>query len=299
MNVKRAYVHIGAHKTASSYLQDHLRKNRKALRSEDISVMFTTGEFESNFMPSYKSMIWESIESSKFDMSAPSSQTAIEVLGGVVRGVKTGSFVFSDERLLGPMLGYTKSLYPGAEYAAKFLSTVLADIEVVIVLYIRNQSEFIESAFLQHFRENGPKKDFSAFLAEIEIEGLSWLPVVRSFVDAFGAESLVVRSYEDINRGEQEFVNRFFETFTTLRDIVAQDVVVNPRFSLKAMEVFELAFPLLSSAEAHRFQGYLKQAFPVGEYAPPTLLSQEVKRKIDRLYSDQNIAILGKDSERV
>ena len=292
----KGYIHAGAHKTASSFLQDNLRLNSKRLKSSDnLSVFLNSGVFHDKFLPNYKALINNSIAAGKLLIESPEYIQAYETLNELVTRKIVKKFIFSDERILGAMIGYTNTLYPGAEYAAEFLSQVTRKMNIKILLYIRNQADFLESCYLQYYRETGSECSFEDFKERIDFDSLSWKPLVSSFVKFFGDDSVKLISYESSKQGNREFVKTFFNSFSSLEDFEVKESIVNPRFSQKAMSIFGVVKPLMTQEEAFKFQSLLKELFPVGEkYPSPTLFTKEEKNKILEQYNDENIELLEK-----
>lgn len=291
--MRKGILHIGAHKTASTLLQKHIRLNKKLLRNEGYSVYFNTGEFEENFKSAYYDMLDDALQCGELSEDNMAYQNASDAIDSYILSVlkRQGSsdFVFSDERLLGRGLGFTNQLYPAAKFAAEFLKHKFSDIEdVQVVLYVRNQVDFVESSCLQYVRECGSD---SGLISRLDISSLSWRNVIEPFESAFGAENIHVLNYDDIRFGVGDYIKKFFRLFLKcdLSSLIIDEEVVNARFSSKAMDVYCASYPYLSKQEAFKFQLILKDLFPVGDsrYQQVAYLPEEMRVKISEMYRDE------------
>lgn len=291
---KNGFFHVGAHKTASSYLQNHLRKYRSELAKQDIAVLFNTGEFGKDFYKPYRRTISDAESTGSIDLNSSPCKKAQDAIITAFDNIKANNFIFSDERLLGPMIGYTNVLYPSVKYAAQFIKEISRNCaNVEIILYIRSQVEFLESTYLQYVRENPGKMSVVEFKKAVDFNRLSWRPIVEAFAEQFEPQKVHVRAYEGIIVDAEAFVSGFFDIFSDIENISADEQKVNPKFSAKARDVFERAASVLDQQEAFKLQRVLKELFPVGDtYPAPEIFTTDEKGHLLSLYSSDTTQLL-------
>ncbi|MDZ7833003.1 MAG: hypothetical protein U5L07_14745 [Desulfobacterales bacterium] len=264
--------------------------NKKRLGEENIRILLAKENYKEDFLKPYNRMLHKSYQVGRLVVEDADCIEAEIALKSRIMALKNNNFIYSDERLLGSILGYTSTLYPKARYASEFLRKLLFDLnyETTIILYIRNQDELVESSYLQYFREQGPKHDFESFYQGLKLERLSWRNVVDPFVSDFSEDCVIIKNYGLIRENLDYFIQDFFQIFSDLKDIKLYEKTINPSFSVKAMEIYGIVFPYLTSQERNKFQKVLKESFPLDEYPAPFLLTSEQRESLISRYNKEN-----------
>ncbi len=293
-NANKLVIHIGAHKTASSLLQGILRKNMNALAGQGLSALVDSvpikATYRMNFVPRYRRLIWQAAENDGFTGQNEELDTLSQMIRHLVDELPYSKRVVSDERLLGPMPGYTNTLYPGAAYAAEFIERTFGDLSPSILLYIRDQAQYIESVYLQYFRETGRRGTFQDFFQTLDLDQFSWRRVVAPFTDRFGPDRVKIRSYDQDVR-EDILVPAFLSEIGYSGNLPFDRKRVNARFSEKAMEIYGKAYPHLDGQDRFKLQHQLKACFPVGRYPAPVLLRDEQKAMLMERFGEENLVM--------
>jgi hypothetical protein len=144
------------------------------------------------------------------------------------------------------------------------------------VYYIRDQADFIESYYLQTIHEGG-WKSFDGYLKSLGRHGFSWLPVYESLCVAFGAENVVLKSFEhDISQGQPAFLRSFLqsaidENLNHFGDFEYR-AARNPSIGDRGLELARGINPLLKTTmERKIFRRFMQENFSNRMYPRPVL----------------------------
>lgn len=196
---KRFHLHLGAHKTGTTYTQTALRINREKLRQARVIYWddhytrrsltpFLTGLSRRKGAVSPE-MCRERIEA---ELRSPDIASARKV-------------VISDENLL----GYIKNIVMKKGY--RWLVRRLIPIreafggDVKVYLTIRNYAEFISSMYCELVTTK-PYFPFQRIRHGRFVSGLSWVKVYGDLVKVFGEENVVVFEYEKFFKQPDKFL---------------------------------------------------------------------------------------------
>jgi hypothetical protein len=277
---KDVVYHLGAHKTASSLLQKFMRDNPDVLRRHRL-VYLPRGEMN------------ECVGWGKRLLNRPEDLESR--IGERLSGPRSRTLVTSHENTLGPPFktGATH-LYPrGPEIAAR-LATALRHWPSRVVLYIRPQDEFVESYYLQRIHQ-GHTLSFAEWLEELDLDRLSWRPVVDALVTHFGAERVEVVDFGLIHRGQNEFVADFFRRVDPgIRVEPDYKPVRNASISAKGLRIALTANKRLrSDRERKALRKFLQTHFSNRSYPRPVLFSEDQKRQLREAYAREYEELTG------
>lgn len=272
--------HLGAHKTGSSLLQKFMRDNPEELRRRRI-VYLPRGEMNDHVGWGKKLLRHpEQLES-----------RIAEALGG--RWYRT--LVTSHENTLGPPFkAGAAHLYPrGPEIVAQ-LARALERWPSRVVLYIRPQDEFVESYYLQRIHQ-GHCLSFAEWLEELDLDGLSWRPVVDALVASFGADRVEVVDFGLIQRGQNEFIADFFRRVDPDARLEPDyKPVRNASISDKGLRIALAANKhLRSDWERKALRKFLQAHFSNRSYPRPVLFTEEQKREVRAKYAREYEELTG------
>lgn len=292
---QKLYVHLGVHKTASSLLQKHLRMNSRVLERLGVSYVNLQGTSTREQLMKKLQILFKISSKTDNYLKTDEFRDFTEFLPKLIINRDSDTYIISDERIMGSMLGYTRVLYPFAPVVAKAFCAAFQDLfDLRFLIYIRNHDTFIESAYLQYLREGHfikPKE----YLARIDLLGLSWKSVVDSFSNEVGEEKVFLRTYEYINTGVKSFVYDYLNIFKKIdQDLKIKGAVINPKFSAKAMEMFIANAPEMNKKERHNYQIELKKNYPEPQYQRANILSIEEREKFKSLYFAEHISLCKK-----
>ena len=269
----RVVLHVGAHKTGSSLVQKFLRDNRKALSAGGIHYVPRS---DMNTLVGWGKALHESPE----------------LLRGRLADVTSGHRVVlaSHENTLGrPFVKGTPGLYPDGPRNAKELGQILDGFDYTVVVYIRPQADFVESYYLQSLHEGGTQTFAQWVDAMIDVEALSWRPLIDALEESLGPDRVVVKDFREIHHGQEEFLRRFFAAIDVdPRISLSYAPVRNPSISEKGMQMALAVNPLLSSPKQRKaVRVFLQKHFSNRRYPRPTLFSDDERRQLSQLYDEE------------
>jgi hypothetical protein len=189
--LSKAFLHLGAHKTATTFIQANLVANRPAFEQRGWRVIY----FQKEAPAAYQQI-------KKFRNGQDLDATANAEIDNYFREVRadTRNIFFSSEVVLGPMsMMRTGTIYPHIKATAARLKANFAGRDVKIGFCIRDFAGYIESSY-NWLVGNGSADTFESYIGNITPEGVSWAHVVDGLTEAFGERNVSIWTYEDFKK---------------------------------------------------------------------------------------------------
>jgi|GEM_PF-3582791 len=194
------YLHIGAHKTGTSSIQQALNANRAKLESMGYIVLSDNKASRGAFH-GFAHAFEESKVSSIIDAIPVIAATRARILLELDR-----NYIISAEAL--------EAL---SSSAIKEVARVLAPHDVRVVVYLRRQEEIIQSKYLQQLKTGGVRCEFEHWFAtnygnadSNNLRTFSYLRMLAKWAEVFGDQSLIVRTFERDRFVKGDLVEDFF-----------------------------------------------------------------------------------------
>lgn len=274
IRTKTVVFHVGAHKTGTSLVQNYLRDNTTVLRRHRMYYIHRSG------MNTYVG--W----GDKL-LAAP------DALADKIRRPFTipwfNVVIASHENTLGrPFAEGGAHLYPRAPEIIPALGQVLRPYRAKVFFSIRPQEQFLESYYLQMIHQGG-YEPFEQWLEGIDLETLSWRPVVDALLATFGPEQVEIVDFREIHRGQQAYVEDFFRRIDRRYTFpVELPDVRNPSISEKGLRLALTANPHLESAEERKLmRKFLQGNFSNVDYPRARLLTDEQQQWLRERYAGE------------
>ena len=233
---------MGIHKTGSTAIQRTLHANPEHLRRAGFDYDWqTTCHFSTTLMG-----------------IAPGDETAPERERGRMATFlgrsATHTFLFSSERYCGNFLtGYSE-----APMIARHLKRIYEAHEVSIVIYLRRQGRFLESAYAQSIRK-GKRWTLDQYAASVDKGAYHGDRLLNAFSDAFGREAIHVRVYEKAQLASGSTVIDFLALLGGTWDASwTTPAFVNQGCSRTGLEIARAVSPWLPPRESEIFYGLLQ-----------------------------------------
>ena len=289
------FVHLGAHKTGSTLLQNILFQNREALVRQ--KVFYQRGPGRHPFFEYYRDHDMAAFQNRCAELGARFQDNA----------ARYRHVLFSSETLFGTsdLAGGTR-LYPNAPWVLDVLSEILHGMEAHFILYTRRQDDFIESTFVNRIQtlatsahldhrallSRSDWASFDSYLQSFDAQTLSWHQLASDIADRFGREALTVRPFESIARGKRHYCEAFLGDFCDpgRLDLTAE-VYENRSFSATAMQAFLTQAPDLAYEDLKPLRLRLQEAYPVPQHPRLRLLSLSQRIAILKALEDSNRAL--------
>jgi hypothetical protein len=276
---KTVVFHVGAHKTGTSLLQKYMRDNVSVLRRNHIHYV-SRGAM--NDLVGWGDELLRD--------PAPLATT----LRRVLRIPWFSVLIMSHENTLGrPLRSGGAHLYPRAPEIIDALGALLAPYRAKLVLSIRPQDQFLESYYLQSIHQ-GRHASFQEWLSRIDLDALSWTPVVDALRATFGPSQVDVIDFRTIKDGQDAYIAQFFERIDPRYSFdMTYTAMSNPSISDKGLRMALAVNPhLRSGPERKLMRTFLQQHFSNVRYPRPVLLTDDDKRALRDRYAAEYEALV-------
>ncbi|MEM6586701.1 MAG: hypothetical protein AAF692_13195 [Pseudomonadota bacterium] len=229
-------LHVGAHKTATTYIQDTLACNRDA--SAGAGVAYWPRE---TVRPLVNAMIRQRKEAPRSTLArakayfSPSENDPVARL----RDLFSGRFdvTISDENLLGEAKdSFEEALYLNARAQLITLKAALPETRLEILVALRSYDAFLSSLYAETLRNGAMIRPEDAKSAQARVAG-EWPRLIAEIRDTFPNARLVVWRYEDFGHLENDILARLSGLDgASLNKRDSAQATLNP--SIKAIETY-------------------------------------------------------------
>ncbi|QFT69594.1 hypothetical protein FIU93_22605 [Labrenzia sp. THAF35] len=190
--IKNAVFHLGAHKTATSSIQQSLRQS--GLRQKGVLVIAKGAANKGRDL--YKEMVNPLIRNSYTaqDIEALSS-AVVDVITALSKRHRCDSVILSDENLGGPMPGLSPLFY---DDGPRILSSILDKLKpeaFTVFLTCRKQDDFLCSCYRQLYHLGKPQL-LEEFLESFHPGRADWNAIADKYVSAIGRDGFRLLPYE-------------------------------------------------------------------------------------------------------
>ena len=246
--MKKLYLHIGAHKAASTTIQKNLIENRELLLERD-GVRFLSRHDLSNssFIEHFKNLSRrKGLQESEYRKSLEVARSSIVE---TVNEFNEEEIFISWEGIFGhSALDIYEGIYTHVERVAESLVYIADKIDIKVLLIVRRQDEFIESCYLQQVKERRTIT-FDEFTDKININNISWYEITK-VLDKYLGEKIKIVPFEYIKDvGTRSFIE-FVLFVLTGREILLDGFSIteksNPSYSQYGVEMALELLPKLN-----------------------------------------------------
>ena len=198
------HLHIGAHKTATTFVQNTLYEvlSRQA---QPVANTLPLSELRAGFSHAFNAAFKEGgapkVAASREELlrtlfaAASGTRPARKAAGA--GGAPAPVLIVSDENLLGALAPIAKGgpLYPEAGARMQALKSVFDGHDLRFFMCVRDYGEYYPSAFAQTFKRM-PGLSFRKFTEAVRSQQRGWLDVVNEVTAVIGQERLSIWTYE-------------------------------------------------------------------------------------------------------
>lgn len=265
---------VGAHKTASSLIQHHFKWRRDhyeqhgltSLNRDEVSAC-TGGSSLTNEPEKLSSVVQARLDEAKCD---------------------TLFYCFED--MFGKPFSSKSKLYGNVSKKAPALAKALGAFDTKIVYMVRPQWEFLESFYLQKVHE-GYFLTFDQFTESIDLDNISWLPLMDCLRETFGETNVSIMDFQTIRQGQDKYIKSLVHNCIT-PDIPMAEVdprIHNSSISDRGLQIALRINPLLKPgwSEVGKVRKFLQANFSNIDEPRPNLLSTTLKQKLMDRYQDE------------
>ena len=244
----RIHLHIGAHKTATTYVQSRLWQEREALGSHGVAIAphADVRRLASNRLDSA-----EALRGAAFGLAARAASRGLRRIIETAGAADT--LIVSDENLAGPIATVEQDcgMYPNVGRRTEALLRGLDGHEATVFLSVRAYPSFFDSVYAYRAgqRRAPPPEEYARQAASPPRD---WLAVVADVVKAAGADRVTVWTFDGFLRAPQPVADALTGT-EGLALFSATDRPRLPSLTSKGLALMDRVSDLLSDGEHARF----------------------------------------------
>jgi hypothetical protein len=194
------HLHIGAHKTATTHLQDILAANRTYLLDRGILYLPRILVRQMGLVQAVNSNY---LKAEKAPALAPS-------LEKIIRLQKPGTkrLIVSEENILGGCIDLLDCLYPTINERLLPWSTIPNQDNITLYISIRNHVDILPSAYSQALRDGSKTLRFDVYLNKWLHDKPSWHTLINEMRSVFPLAKIVVWTFEKYIKENAEIIAR-------------------------------------------------------------------------------------------
>ena len=200
-NMKRKlYIHIGAHKTGTSAIQRTMWLNRSYLAKNNLLY---PGDYDNHYQLAYLLRTFGVDELIRRNDTEDGFHKIMSEVANSTHDVLLSSEGFSE----------------APEFAGQLLESLNAyqlRFDVTIILYVRRQDEWFESAYRQQAKGD-TLSDFNTFFNNreaLKFKACNYYDTAELWAQSFGHENIIVRPYERAQLLNNDLISDFCSTIS-------------------------------------------------------------------------------------
>ncbi|MGA9797268.1 MAG: hypothetical protein WBQ17_17210 [Rhizomicrobium sp.] len=187
----KVFIHVGAHKTATSFLQANLVANAAALERQGWRVI--------DLQKQFKKVRRQVVNVHHERQLGTNGKQRLDSFFEEVRN-DPRDILITYEGFLGGMSLAKGKIYPHHSVPIKMLKESFPGRDIQIGFCIRNFADQAESSYNWRIAKGKTEKRFAKYAKKISVEKLSWLKIIECLSNTFGAENLVLWTFEEFKK---------------------------------------------------------------------------------------------------
>lgn len=256
-SIMKLHVHLGAHKTATTFIQSHLHDQRAVLAEAGIGVV-PIHEIRRDFTASFE---WaHRFDPFWFFLVRPFLRRRLDRLQARHPGEKL--LILSEENIAGLLRlnSMRGGLYPSISARIGVFDGLLTGRDRHYFFAIRNYADHIVSTYLQ-MAMRGRVPSFDVYRRRLGNSDRGWASVISDLARIVGPERVTVWTYERFKDDPAAIIGRLAPgaALETSMDALARDVL--PSLSAKGFRALKALSPMLTAGERQRMAKLLRN-FP-------------------------------------
>jgi hypothetical protein len=283
------HFHVGAHKTATTYLQSCLRENRKNLSRRGIRFidMHKQTEDLKAYRKCLKAALWKKSGPDITQLREATRRLRELVTRRLSGKSQTGLLVLSYENTPGSYDVTGDGIYPHADLGVQHALQAFPECDTTFFFAFRRVDHFLESCYLQMVYTKKETRDFKKYLAHVNIDKLRWMPVIESMESACGKDHLRLWDYGSFFRNEDIFWRYFLDTDDARAILESPARRSNPSLSKTGLYYMRKINGFMRTPDNKTFRLFIKKNFCVTKENPkPTFVDHDLRERLLRQYED-------------
>ena len=294
-------MHVGAPKTATTFLQSSLNHNRPILNKLGYDTLVPSQIRESDFY------VYLHLINTKKELYITENE-AIKDFKSTISEIESNKIIISEEGILHNLMPSETSQgsFGGVKEAAKAIKSVISN-KTTIILTIRNQVNFIESSYKHKVKWRLYDQSLEEYLrTEVDIKKLSWKFVIDTFEELFPGKVKVI-PYELIKTSQETYFDHFLKSCGIQYSKNRLSFELNEQVENEAMPDNQANFMrIINKAYKENLPIKLKQILDIISFTenifkyeprrklPSFKLGESFACEIKEIYKEENVEILNK-----
>jgi len=187
---KTIYLHIGTHKTGTTAIQNLLYENHKLLETYDVSYLPDNTIWAGHH---YLGWAFRGNTSVLKEYCKFYDYGILNFLEDSINKSECSKFILSSENFY---------MMENREYAEKFFER-FSNFEIKIIVYLRNQLDFLEAWYYEMVRESYGQMplDFNTFVDKTKYN-LDYYDMLKKWETFVGKDNMIIKSYEKAKKNK-------------------------------------------------------------------------------------------------
>jgi hypothetical protein len=278
-------LHLGAHKTATTHVQQTLFQNCAKLAEAGVHYIELNRLREIFTRPFFR--VFRGSAGPPHPSSVQMLRTAIRnelERAEAERNRQFHTLVISDENIMGdiPLLARTGRLYGDRSKRLRLVKAIFRGCPITVALTIRNYNDLYPSLYGQLIKQ-GQSVSYGDFLQKLDFENNSWHAIVADLSHIFGRDRIRLFRYEDYPGNMEVLIESIVGRRLSLE--LDPGEIVYPSLNTKGIELLLAAGDVLSREEKSRLGDYLASEFVFDrDYGKPSIEEPALRNLLDRKY---------------
>ena len=171
--------------------------------------------------------------------------------------------------------------YPNAKEAGRHIAEAFPDCETKVFFAIRSLDRFLESSYIQRVFTRRETRSIEQYIAELNLNKLSWQPSARALESVVGTENLIIWEYEKFFDGEAAIWRKLLNNAEPESLLAKPAKNANASQSAKGLKYMLGINRMVTQGDARRFRRFVKKTFaPRKGRASPRLLDDSVREQL-------------------
>ena len=247
MNLK---LYIGAHKTATTHVQNLLANNRELLSSQQTSLSIPP-DTRQEWLPLL------------IDYLRTKNSDTLNKIRGLAP--KTETWILAEENIPGVSneLRIKPGLYTDLEKRLQGIKEAYPNANIEVYFSVRSYESFYRSAYLEVVRNKG-YFPFHEFYDSNRFKSNSWVNVAESITNVFDQKQIYMWRYEDFST----LLPSILKHLTSLSDDAVQDMINSYKVRVTRPSISAKTLQLLASSTTHSKDESIQLLEQLNEHYP-------------------------------
>jgi hypothetical protein len=277
-------IHFGAHRTGTTYLQHVFSTNREVLAGRNIRYVSI------HESPPVRLAFLRARYALR-DGDPDNFSHNFEIVAAFLKqhlNDHDGDLLISYEGFLGDLsLRCSTEIYPHHAILLERLMSIFEGERVHGAFAIREYGAFVESGY-KYLAQTGLRESFRRYMDWIDLDALSWLPIVSALTTTFG-QDLSLWRYEDFEHAQRDVIKWLFQRAFGIRAyfLVQPGEPSNASVSRTALPAL-LLVNRLSRSHRRASNGIYKmllRCLPASKFGKARLFNDRARDRLRRRYA--------------